>query len=95
MMMSSENLKQAIADAKAVGAGIRRENDCDAYYEFYLDRHVCPRCGSDVEVDSSQSNERDSSNDVHKCSNPKCDWYISEMGIWLYEAEQREKNKKL
>ena len=53
-----------------------REQEID----YYMENDVCPICKSDVEIDNSKSNERDSSNDIHRC--PKCGWYCCEMETW-------------
>ena len=63
------------------------DKDVDTYWN--TDRH-CPKCSTECETDSSQSNERDSSSDRHYC--PKCGWQCSEMAVW--EAEERARNKK-
>lgn len=53
----------------------------DQEIRFYYDNDKCPHCFSEnIEIDSSESNERDSSNDIHRCK--QCGWYCNEMSLW-------------
>ena len=65
------------------------ENDLfDQQIEWFYDNdRKCPICFTDCETDSSKSNERDSSGDVHYCL--KCGWKCNEMALWCLEAERR------
>jgi hypothetical protein len=58
--------------------------------QFYLNsERKCPVCFTYCETDSSKSNERDSSGDVHYC--PKCKWSVSEMSLLCYEKQIENK----
>lgn len=56
----------------------------DQQIQYYVNsKGHCPVCYTECETDTSGSNERDSSGDVHFC--PKCGWLINEMSLWNYE----------
>ena len=68
-------------------------DDHDRLVDKYLDTIPhCPKCNAEIEIDTSGSNERDSSGDRHYC--PKCGWECSEMAVWAAEERARERDKK-
>jgi transcription elongation factor Elf1 len=44
----------------------------------FQEHRRCPACGSEVESDCPH--ERDSSSDVHSCT--QCPWFCTEMELW-------------
>lgn len=54
--------------------------DDDELRRYAADGTQCPRCHGEVHIQSMH--ERDSSNDVHRCT--RCGWECGEMSLWRF-----------